>query len=176
MYSVVLMMAMTTGGDMDIGRGHRGNCCGEAASCGCEGARHHRSRCGESSCSSGYASSCSSCSASSCSSCAYAPSVGCSTCSNGVCWTAPSDTGKATIVVSLPANAKLTIDDEATTSTSARRVFISPDLPAGKEFHYTLKAEVLVDGKPQVVAQVVAVKAGQETQVTLSMPTGVASR
>jgi len=174
------MVAMTTGGDAaDLGR-HHSSCCGEMASCGREGGRHHRSRgncCGESYCSSCASQSCSTCgTASYCPTCGYASSVGCPTCSNGFCPVAQANTGKATIVVSLPADAQLTIDDEATTSTSDHRVFVSPDLPAGKEFHYTLKAEVMLNGKIQVVSQIVAVRAGEETKVTLSTPTGVAER
>lgn len=163
MYSVVLMAALTTGGNVaDLG--HHNACCGEAARCG----RHHHHRgncCGESYCSTCGAPGCATCTASSC-----------PTCSNGVYMVAQADTGKATIVVSLPTDAKLTIDDAATSSTSDQRVFVTPDLPAGQEFHYTLKAEVTVNGKPEVVSQVIAVRAGEETKVTLSAPTGVAAR
>ena len=87
-----------------------------------------------------------------------------------------ANTGSAVIVVSLPADAKLTIDDEATTSTSDQRVFVSSNLPTGQEFHYTLKAEVVVNGKSVVVSEVVTVRAGEETKVTLGAPTGVAAR
>jgi uncharacterized protein (TIGR03000 family) len=55
-------------------------------------------------------------------------------------------------------------------------VFVTPDLPTGKDFHYTLKAEVMVNGKAEVVSQVVAVRAGEETNVTLSATTSVAER
>jgi uncharacterized protein (TIGR03000 family) len=83
----------------------------------------------------------------------------------------------ATIVVQLPADAKLLIENEATTSTGASRVFQSPVLNPGKEYHYTLKAEVVRDGKPVRFEKVVEVKAGQITPVTLTLPTlGVAQR
>ena len=170
MYSVVLMMALTGGGDATMAR-HGG--------CGCEGghSRHHGGGCGESygcsSCGAGYAGGCATCGA------GYAPSAGCSTCASGFCplsGAVASNEAPATIVVSLPADAKLMIDDEATTSTSAQRVFVSPNLPKGKEFHYTLKAEIVVNGKPTVVTERVAVKAGEESRITLSAPTGVAAR
>ena len=64
--------------------------------------------------------------------------------------------------MSLPADAKLTIDDAATTSTSAVRVFTSPELPVGKEFHYSLKAELVRDGKPLTLSKDITVRAGQE--------------
>jgi uncharacterized protein (TIGR03000 family) len=83
----------------------------------------------------------------------------------------------ATISVSLPADATLTIDGAPTTSTSAQRLFVSPALPAGQIFHYNLKATVMRDGAPVSVEERVAVRAGQQSRITLSMPgTGVASR
>ena len=83
----------------------------------------------------------------------------------------------ATIVVELPADAKLLIDNEATTSTGASRVFQSPILEPGKEYQYTLRAEVVRAGKPIKAEKVVTVKAGQTTPVTLTLPTlGVAQR
>jgi uncharacterized protein (TIGR03000 family) len=82
----------------------------------------------------------------------------------------------ATIVVDLPAEARLSIDGAPTTSTSEHRVFVSPELNPGRDYHYTLKAEILRDGKPVAVAQEVAVRAGEETYVTLALPTGVAQR
>ncbi len=180
MYSVVLMMALTTGGDASVSRHHGGSCCGEVASCGCEGGHRHHGRrhggcCGE-------VASCGCCGAApvaacgGCSSCAYAAPAGCSSCASGACAYAQPAAGAAVIVVSLPANAKLTIDGEATTSTSQQRVFTSPALPAGKDFHYTLQAEVVVDGKPVTVSKTVAVRAGEQSRVTLTPVTGVAVR
>jgi uncharacterized protein (TIGR03000 family) len=79
----------------------------------------------------------------------------------------------ATIIVSLPANATLTIDDAATTSTASPRVFTSPVLPAGRDFHYTLKAQIVRDGKTFVVSKEVTVRAGETTRAT--MEAGLAS-
>ena len=59
----------------------------------------------------------------------------------------------AIIVVSLPAEAKLLVDDAATTSTSGRRVFASPALEPGKDFYYTLKGEWLHDGSLHTTTQ-----------------------
>lgn len=86
-------------------------------------------------------------------------------------------TAPATLIVSLPADAKLTIDDNATSSTTGRRVFVTPSLATGREYHYSLKAEVVRDGKPVVVSKVVAVRPGEQTEVSLSVPaTSVAAR
>jgi uncharacterized protein (TIGR03000 family) len=182
MYSVVLMMALTTGGDATVSRHHGGSCCGQAASCGCEGGRHHSHHrhhgggcCGEqASCGCcGQVASCGSC-GSSCGSCGA--SAGCSSCANGACAYAQPAGGTAVIVVSLPADAKLTVDGEATASTSGRRVFVSPALPTGQSYHYTLQAEVVVDGKSVTVSKTVAVRAGEQSEVTLTPVTAVAAR
>jgi uncharacterized protein (TIGR03000 family) len=77
----------------------------------------------------------------------------------------------ATIIVTLPADAKLTVDDNPTTSTSTTRVLVSPPLDPGKEFNYTLKGELLRDGKTVHASQRITVRAGQETRITLEFPT-----
>lgn len=84
----------------------------------------------------------------------------------------------ATIQVNLPADAKLSIDGAATTSTSAQRSFVSPTLEPGKDYYYTLKAEVVRDGKTLVATQRIQVRPGQTTPVNLNdfQTTQVASR
>ncbi len=76
----------------------------------------------------------------------------------------------ATILVSLPADAKLTIDDAATVSTSASRRFVTPTLEAGKDFTYTLKAVIVRDGKALVSSKVVTVRAGEISNVEIEIP------
>jgi uncharacterized protein (TIGR03000 family) len=76
----------------------------------------------------------------------------------------------ATLVVTLPAAAKLLIDDNVTSSTTGTRVFVSPALKPGKEFTYTLKGELTVDGQTLTAIQEVKVRAGQETRVRLEFP------
>jgi len=82
----------------------------------------------------------------------------------------------ARLLVTLPADATLTVDGNATTSTSSRREFITPPLKPGKDFQYTLKATVQRDGKPVEMEKRVEVRAGKETQVTLTIPDSVAAR
>ena len=74
----------------------------------------------------------------------------------------------ASIVVSLPADARLTVDDTVTKSTSANRLFATPALETGKEFHYTLKAEVVRDGQKLTASEKVTVRAGEETRVNFA--------
>jgi uncharacterized protein (TIGR03000 family) len=85
---------------------------------------------------------------------------------------------QATIVVDLPADAQLTFDGEKTKSTSSHRTFVTPELKPGTEYSYVLKAEVMKDGKPVMLAEKkIFVRAGETTQVTLEQQAaGVASR
>jgi uncharacterized protein (TIGR03000 family) len=76
----------------------------------------------------------------------------------------------ATIVVDLPADAKLLIDNEPTSTTGTNRVFVSPTLNPGREYHYTLKAEIVKDGKAVKVEKVIAVQAGEITSASLTLP------
>lgn len=79
-------------------------------------------------------------------------------------------------MVTLPADARLTIDGQATTSTTGTRMFRTVGLESGHDYEYTLEAAIERDGQIERIAQRVVVRAGQETRVTLDVPTGVASR
>jgi uncharacterized protein (TIGR03000 family) len=76
--------------------------------------------------------------------------------------------------VTLPADAKLTIDGRPTVSTSETRVFESPSLTPGKTFYYMLKATVDRGGKTETVTKKVAVRAGEDTQVHIELPEAAA--
>jgi uncharacterized protein (TIGR03000 family) len=81
---------------------------------------------------------------------------------------APANTAK--LYVTLPADAKLTINDTPTASTSKSRVFESPSLIPGKTFYYVLKVTVVRDGKDETVTKEVTVRAGEDTRVTIEVP------
>jgi uncharacterized protein (TIGR03000 family) len=87
---------------------------------------------------------------------------------------APDNTAK--LYVTLPADAKLTIDGVPTVSTSQSRVFVSPGLTPGKTFHYELKATVVRGGKTETVTKTVAVRAGEDTRVEIAIPDAVAAK
>jgi uncharacterized protein (TIGR03000 family) len=198
MYSVVLMMAMTTGGDVADCHRHGGctggGCSGYVAeSCGCSGGGRHRllggggllggHRHGGGGCGcTGY----------------VAPACGCTgyvAPTGGCTGGAPVHPGEdlkkmpkeektpktgmapapATLIVSLPADAKLVIDDTLTSSTSSERTFVSPNLTPGSDYNYTLKADVVRNGQTVHVEEKVTVRAGEETRVSL-LPTTVAAR
>jgi uncharacterized protein (TIGR03000 family) len=76
----------------------------------------------------------------------------------------------ATIAVSLPADARLTIGGEKTQSTSGDRTFVSPPLQPGKTYYYSLNAEMDRDGKTVTASQNVEVRAGETSRVTLQFP------
>jgi uncharacterized protein (TIGR03000 family) len=82
----------------------------------------------------------------------------------------------ANLRVNLPADAKLYVDGYQTRSTTGQRLLTTPNLQPGREYHYTLRAEVMRDGEVQRVTQRVAVRAGQETRVNIEIPTTVAAR
>jgi len=76
----------------------------------------------------------------------------------------------ATVVVRLPADSKIFIDGEPTVSTGERRVFVTPPLPTGRSFSYTLKVERVQDGVTKVVTETVKVTAGRPSLVAISFP------
>jgi uncharacterized protein (TIGR03000 family) len=81
-------------------------------------------------------------------------------------------------VVSLPAEASLTINKTPTRSNSDTRTFVTPPLLPGREFRYTLQAEVVRDGNPVTLTMQVAVRAGEKKKVTFTFPSveGVAQK
>jgi len=194
MYSMIMMMAMSTApADVDFGRRGCHGCCGGCwSSCyGCCGGCYG----GWSSCHGccgGYGgwSSCSGCCG------GYGGCYG-GGCFGGGCFGTPvmgvtpmtttpmggtttpmggttkpegmtTGPAPARLLVSLPADAKLLIDDNPTKQTSASRVFVTPPLQPGKTYAYTLTAERMSEGKPQRVSQEVTVRAGVDSQVNLS--------
>ncbi len=73
----------------------------------------------------------------------------------------------ATLIVQMPAEARLTIDGYVTRQASPTRIFVTPPLEPNKDFQYTLRAEMLRDGQTQVVTQQVTIRAGQKKEVLL---------
>ena len=79
----------------------------------------------------------------------------------------------ATILVFLPASAKLRVDGNPTTSVSAQRTLITPALDLDSSFTYTLQAEL--DGQMQT--QQIVVRGGQTTEARFTFEAqGVANR
>ncbi len=192
MYSLVLMVALSGGAEAPA-FGH--GCCGCYSCCGCHGCHgccgcfgglfHHcHGCCGCYSCCGCYGCCGYGCCGYSC--CGYGCcgyGNGCVGC-NGTA--APAVEKKeeqkndnnnnndndqvkaktARVIVSLPADAKLTINGQATKSTSAKRVFESPALEQGKTYSYTFKATVVRDGQTVTAERKIKVKAGERQPVS----------
>jgi uncharacterized protein (TIGR03000 family) len=86
---------------------------------------------------------------------------------------ARTDSALATLIVRSPADAKLTIDVEPTTSTSPARRFVFPDLLPGKDYENTLKGEILRDGKKIVAIKQVTIRASEQASAMLEFPVAV---
>jgi uncharacterized protein (TIGR03000 family) len=82
----------------------------------------------------------------------------------------------ATIVVTLPAEARLFVDGSATSSTSERRTLITPELQFGSTYVYTMRAEVVRDGQVVTETQHVNVVGGQIANVRFNFSQTIASR
>lgn len=82
----------------------------------------------------------------------------------------------ATLVVTLPADARLTIQGVETRSTASERTFISPALQPGQEYQYVLEATITRNGKTEKKVEKVSVWAGRESKIDIQFPTSVAAR
>jgi uncharacterized protein (TIGR03000 family) len=175
MYSVVLMMAMTTGGEVTAF--HRSHCsCSGYSSCGCSG-YVGRGGCCASSCHGGYGGRIYGCSGGyGCCHGGYACCGGTTMRSgyypNGYAGSEVTvrDPRRATITVSVPPDARIFFDDQPTTSVSSRRVFLTPPLQPGADYSYTVQANLERNGKMTSLRKQVTVRAGQESQVSFEFP------
>lgn len=74
-------------------------------------------------------------------------------------------TGRATVIVRLPSDARLSADGRALNLTGAERKFVSPELPTDQEFVYRFKIEYERDGETVSVTKKVPVRAGASVTV-----------
>jgi uncharacterized protein (TIGR03000 family) len=88
---------------------------------------------------------------------------------------AEPESAPASVTVVLPANAKLTVNDVAVTATG-KQTFQTPKLEKGKSYFYTVKAELVRDGKAVTETRRIDVAAGKEVTVDFTTPTLTASR
>jgi uncharacterized protein (TIGR03000 family) len=78
---------------------------------------------------------------------------------------------RATLVVRLPADARLWVDGKESKQTGEVRRFYSPLLPPGQGFRYELEATWTgSDGKAVTRVRVARVRAGKETEIDLRLP------
>jgi uncharacterized protein (TIGR03000 family) len=83
---------------------------------------------------------------------------------------------RARIIVSMPADSRFTIDDYTSPARSETHVIVSGPLADDQTRTYALKAEVFRDGRWQAMEERVTVRGGEEKRVTLTLPTGVVAR
>jgi uncharacterized protein (TIGR03000 family) len=74
----------------------------------------------------------------------------------------------ARLIVTLPADAKLYVDDKLTQATSERRIFSSPTLADGQTYYYILRAEIVRDGKTQSETKRLLLHAGDVIEASFS--------
>ncbi len=187
MYSLVLAAMLTAGADAPAwGRGCCGGCCGGCYGCygGCRGGW---GCCGcYGGCCGCYGGGCYGCYGGGCYGCGGGYAYGCyGGCYGGGCYgcyggmvaapvvtqpaqMAATSTSQATVVVQVPADAQLYVDGYRVKQTSSTRTFITPDLEPGTRYYYTVKAQVMRDGKSVEDTKRVYVRAGQTSQVSFS--------
>jgi uncharacterized protein (TIGR03000 family) len=73
---------------------------------------------------------------------------------------------QARLIVELPADAKLYVDDRLMRTTSERRIYNSPLLEAGQTYYYILRAEVVREGQTLSDTKRVLVHAGDVIQAS----------
>jgi uncharacterized protein (TIGR03000 family) len=69
---------------------------------------------------------------------------------------------EAKLIVDLPADAKLFIDDQPMQVTNQHPVFVTPGLQTGKTYYYDVRAEIMREGKPVSDTKRVVFHAGDE--------------
>jgi uncharacterized protein (TIGR03000 family) len=71
------------------------------------------------------------------------------------------EVSRARLIVQVPADAKLYIDDQQMRTTSNRRVFNTPSLQRGETYYYILRAEVVRNGQTVSQTRRVLLRAGE---------------
>jgi uncharacterized protein (TIGR03000 family) len=75
---------------------------------------------------------------------------------------------KAQLVVDLPADARLFIDEQKMKTPSGKRTFNTPRLQPGQTYYYILRAEVEREGKTVAKTQRVLIRAGETARASFS--------
>jgi uncharacterized protein (TIGR03000 family) len=73
---------------------------------------------------------------------------------------------QAYLIVNLPAQARLLVDDQPTSSTSTLRQLQTPPLTYGSTYTYVLRAEIDRNGQTLTQTQRVVVRPGAQTRVS----------
>jgi uncharacterized protein (TIGR03000 family) len=87
-----------------------------------------------------------------------------------------ADAAPARITVHLPADAKLMVDGVECPLASDTRAFDTPKLAPGQQYYYTVKAELVRDGKTRTETKRIIFEAGRKIDVEFTLPVETASR
>jgi uncharacterized protein (TIGR03000 family) len=88
---------------------------------------------------------------------------------------APVTSAVAYLNISVPADAKLYLQDQLMTVEGADRRFVTPVIAAGETHMYTVKVEIVRDGKTLTKTAQTTVTPGQEAYVAVAFDAQVAS-
>ncbi len=72
----------------------------------------------------------------------------------------------ARLIVQVPADARLYVDDQLMSTKSATRTFRTPQLNPGQTYYYIVRAELVRDGKTYNQTRQILVRAGDEIQTS----------
>jgi uncharacterized protein (TIGR03000 family) len=85
------------------------------------------------------------------------------------------DLTRAKVVIDVPAQARLYIDDQVMPDKAGKRTFVTPPLQRGQTYFYDVKLEVVQNGQPQVQTTRVVLRSGDVVAATFnSANTGTA--
>lgn len=73
------------------------------------------------------------------------------------------------LIITLPENARLTVNDEPTSKTGSERTFKTPALEAGEKYYYKMKAEYMHDGELVTVEKNIQFTAGKDRELQVDM-------
>src|SRR5262249_34555546 len=75
---------------------------------------------------------------------------------------------RARLIVEVPTDAKLYIDDQLMKTTSGRRMFNTPTLEPGQAYYYVLRAEIVRGGQTFAATRQVVVRAGADARANFN--------
>lgn len=90
---------------------------------------------------------------------------------------ATTSTDKARVTIEVPTDAKVYVEDQATKTDGATRLFTTPSLQSGQDYVYTIRVEVIRDGRTLSETKKLTVRAGGDFNASfhdLGKDTGVA--
>jgi uncharacterized protein (TIGR03000 family) len=83
---------------------------------------------------------------------------------------------RAKVIIDVPAQAKLYIDDQPMSNKTGQRTFVTPPLERGQTYFYDVKIVLIVDGQEKVQTQRVVLRAGEVAAANFSSaPSGTAT-